>query len=155
MAGQVRRLTTDIRRYARDRAVGWHDPRLPRSGCSVSASGDFAVRRVTGICQPGHLCRSPPAHLVALPGQLVFKTSPGCGPVKAAAAIGLPRSWYSGRGVTGQTARVACGGFSIEVWSAGLPSELKMMPSAAWTEVLRKNALCGRAGDDRVREPGK
>jgi len=33
------------------------------------------------------------------------------------------------------------GGFWIEVWSAGLPSELRMMPSAAWTEVLRKNAL--------------
>jgi hypothetical protein len=33
--------------------------------------------------------------LVALPGQLVFETSSGCGPVKAAAAIGLPRSWYS------------------------------------------------------------
>ena len=46
-----------------------------------------------------------------------------------------------GRGVTEQTARVACGGFSIEVWSAGLPSELRMMPSAAWTEVPRKNAL--------------
>jgi hypothetical protein len=49
--------------------------------------------------------------------------------------------FQSGRGVTEQTARVACGGFSIEVWSAGLPSELRMMPSAAWTEVLRKNAL--------------
>jgi hypothetical protein len=32
-------------------------------------------------------------------------------------------------------------GFSIEAWSAGLPSELRMMPSAAWTEVLRKNAF--------------
>jgi len=42
-----------------------------------------AVRRVPGTCQPGHLCRSPPAHLVALPGQLVFETSSGCGPVKA------------------------------------------------------------------------
>jgi hypothetical protein len=47
-----------------------------------------------------------------------------------------------GRGVTEQTARVACGGFSIGVRSAGLPSELRMMPSAAWTEVLGKNALC-------------
>jgi hypothetical protein len=46
-----------------------------------------------------------------------------------------------GRGVTGQTARVERGGFSIEVWSAGLPSELRMIPSAAWAEVLRKNAL--------------
>jgi hypothetical protein len=27
------------------------------------------------------------------------------------------------------------------VRSAGLPSELRMMPSAAWTEVLGKNAL--------------
>jgi ribosomal protein S12 methylthiotransferase accessory factor YcaO len=36
-----------------------------------------------------------------------------------------------GRGVTEQTARVACGGFSIEVWSADLPSELRMMLSAA------------------------
>ncbi len=86
-------------RYARDRVVGWRDPRLPRSGCSVSASGDFGVRRVPGICQPGHLCRSPPAHLVALPGQLVFETSSGCGPVKAAAqsgcrAAGIPaRPW--------------------------------------------------------------
>jgi len=33
------------------------------------------------------------------------------------------------------------GGFPIEAWSAGFPSELRMMPSAAWTEVLRKNAF--------------
>jgi hypothetical protein len=58
-----------------------------------------AVRRVPGTCKPGHLCRSPPAHLVALPGQLVFETSSRCGPVKAAAAIGLPRGWYSSQAV--------------------------------------------------------
>lgn len=27
------------------------------------------------------------------------------------------------------------------MWSVGLPSKLRMMPGAAWTEVLRKNAL--------------
>ncbi len=42
---------------------------------------------------------SHPAHLVALPGQLVFETSSGCAPVKAPAAVALPRSWYSSQAV--------------------------------------------------------
>src|SRR6266851_889215 len=29
----------------------------------------------------------------------------------------------------------------MEAWSAGFPSELRMMPSAVWTEVLRKKAV--------------
>jgi len=70
---------------------------------------------------------------VALPGQLVFETSSGCGPVKAAAAIGLPRGWYASQAVAGPSKPpgLRVGGFSIEVWPDGLPSELRMMPSAA------------------------
>jgi hypothetical protein len=85
-----------------DRAVGWRDLRLLRSGCSVSASGDFAVRRIPGLYQPGYVtrpCRSGLAHLVALPGQFAFETSSACGPVKAPAAVTLPRSWYSSQAV--------------------------------------------------------
>ena len=39
------------------------------------------------------------SYLVALPGQLVFDTSSGCVPVKAPAAVVLPRSWYSSHAV--------------------------------------------------------
>jgi hypothetical protein len=37
--------------------------------------------------------------LVALPGQLVFVTNSGCAPVKARAAVVLPRNWYSSHAV--------------------------------------------------------
>jgi hypothetical protein len=37
--------------------------------------------------------------LTALPGQLEFDTSSGCEPVKAPAAVALPRSWYSSQAV--------------------------------------------------------
>jgi hypothetical protein len=43
-------------------------------------------------------CRAG-SYLVALPGQLVFDTSSGCVPVKAPAAVVLPRSWYSSHAV--------------------------------------------------------
>src|SRR5580704_2030415 len=39
------------------------------------------------------------AYLVMLPGQLVFDTSSGCAPVKAPAAVALPRRWYSSQAV--------------------------------------------------------
>jgi hypothetical protein len=39
------------------------------------------------------------AYFTALPGQLKFDTSSGWVPVKAAAAVALPRSWYSSQAV--------------------------------------------------------
>jgi hypothetical protein len=65
--------------------------------CRLLATSPFAGFLV--FASPGIFAARPPAHLVALPGQLVFETSSGCGPVKAAAAIGLPRRWYSSQAV--------------------------------------------------------
>ena len=58
--------------------------------------------RCPGAVSPGSGgclgCRAR-SYLVALPGQLVFDTSSGCAPVKAPAAVVLPRSWYSSHAV--------------------------------------------------------
>ena len=45
------------------------------------------------------MARGSLGYLTALPGQLELDVSSGCGPVKAAAAMTLPRSWYSSQAV--------------------------------------------------------
>ena len=56
---------------------------------------DLSPEEVRPRCAPG----SELFHCTALPGQLGLASSSGCGPVKAPAAVALPRSWYSSQAV--------------------------------------------------------
>src|SRR5258708_34467140 len=72
-------------------------------------------------------------YLAALPGQLELRTSSGCTPVNAVAAVGARRSWYVSPAAGEPSSPPGVppdAGALIEAWSAGFPSDSRTMSSA-------------------------